>query len=141
MPKSPRPQLPDSAVPYPEVPLAQTGIAGLDEILEGVLPHNRLYLIDGSPGTGKTTLALQFLLTGVAQGERGLYVTLSESREELTEVATSHGWSLDGLEICELPVETAAAEGDEQEPYTIFHPSEVELQHAVDALFAAVERC
>src|SRR5512138_175736 len=77
-------------------PLASTGVAGLDAILGGGLPSSRLYLLDGSPGTGKTTLALQFLLAGVARGESGLYVTLSESREELNEVAVSHGWTLAG---------------------------------------------
>ena len=69
---------------------ARTGIAGLDEILNDGLPANQLYLIDGAPGSGKTTLALQFLLEGVTLGERGLYVTLSESRDELLEVARSH---------------------------------------------------
>src|SRR5688572_31982498 len=81
---------------------AGTGIAGLDEILGGGLPTNHLYLLDGEPGTGKTTLALQFLLEGVSKGEKGLYVTLSESRAELEGVASSHGWSLDGIEIFEL---------------------------------------
>ncbi|MFL5579828.1 MAG: ATPase domain-containing protein [Gemmatimonadaceae bacterium] len=120
------------------VPLARTGIAGLDEILGGGLPAGRLYLLDGSPGTGKTTLALQFLLAGAARGERGLYVTLSESRLELEEVAASHGWTLGGgLDVFELPAEMGA-EGDE--PYTIFRPAEVELQQAMDALFAAVDR-
>lgn len=75
---------------------ARTGIPGLDEILGDGFPANHLYLIDGAPGSGKTTLALQFLLEGVRLGEYGLYVTLSESRDELVEVAGSHGWSLDG---------------------------------------------
>ena len=116
--------------------LARTGIDGLDEILAGGLPHNRLYLVDGAPGTGKTTLALQFLLTGVAAGERGLYVTLSESREELTQVATSHGWSLDAIDVMEMAEtdDASAAEG-----YTLFHPAEVELQETIDRMFAAVE--
>ena len=117
--------------------LASTGIDGLDEILDGGLPHNRLYLIDGSPGTGKTTLALQFLLAGAERGERGLYVTLSESREELVEVARSHGWSLDALDVFEM----AGNEADPgSEGYTIFHPAEVELQETMDSMFAAVER-
>ena len=117
--------------------LAATGVAGLDDVLGGGLPVNRLYLFDGAPGTGKTTIALQFLLEGVKHGERGLYVTLSESREELTEVAASHGWSLDEVEVFDLPAE---AEGGAAEGYTIFHPAEVELQQTIDSMFAAVER-
>ncbi|MEO7805442.1 MAG: ATPase domain-containing protein, partial [Steroidobacteraceae bacterium] len=81
---------------------SKTGIAGLDEILHGGLIARRLYLIDGNPGAGKTTLALQYLLEGVKAGEKCLYVTLSESREELEAGARSHGWSLDGIEIVEL---------------------------------------
>ena len=118
-------------------PVASTGITGLDAILGGGLPSRRLYLIDGSPGTGKTTLALQFLLAGAARGEPGLYVTLSESREELAEVATSHGWSLDGIDVFELPADDASAA---RETYTLFHPAEVELQDVIDRMFAAVER-
>jgi circadian clock protein KaiC len=101
------------------------------------LPARRLYLLDGSPGTGKTTLALQFLLAGAARGETGLYVTLSESREELSEVATSHGWSLDGIDVFELPADDAATA---RETYTLFHPAEVELQDVIDRMFGAVER-
>ena len=79
-----------------------TGIKGLDEVLCGGLPAKRLYLVQGHPGTGKTTLALQFLMAGVAQGERCLYVTLSETEEELQQVAKSHGWSLEGINLYEL---------------------------------------
>src|SRR6476660_8672879 len=104
-------------------PRAATGIAGLDGILAGGLPRNHIYLIDGEPGAGKTTLGLQFLLEGVARGERGLYVTLSESRDELESVAKSHGWSLDGIEIFELASQQAEEVGS---TYTIFHPAEVE---------------
>jgi circadian clock protein KaiC len=118
------------------VPLASTGVVGLDDILGGGLPTSRLYLLDGSPGTGKTTLALQFLLAGAARQESGLYVTLSESREELSQVATSHGWSLEGIDIFELPAEDADLAG---ESYTIFHPAEVELQVVIDRMFKAVE--
>lgn len=118
-------------------PRAATGIRGLDAILHGGFPRDRIYLIDGEPGTGKTTLALQFLLTGRDQGERGLYVTLSETAEELRAVAKAHGWSLDGIEIYEL-----ANSGDDalNEAYTLFHPAEVELQQTVGAVFEAVER-
>jgi circadian clock protein KaiC len=120
-----------------EVPRARTGVSGLDDILRGGLPSNHLYLLDGEPGTGKTTLALQFLLEGVAKGERGLYVTLSESAAELNSVALSHGWDLDGIEIFELSKD---GELDVEEGYTIFHPAEVELQETVDEVLKAVER-
>lgn len=120
-----------------ETPRAKTGVAGLDDILGGGLPTNHLYLIDGEPGTGKTTLGLQFLLEGVAKGERGLYVTLSESAAELRSVASSHGWSLDGIEIFELSKEAAL---DLEQSYTIFHPAEVELQQTMDAVLQVVEK-
>ena len=120
-----------------EIPRARTGVSGLDDILGGGLPTNHLYLIDGDPGTGKTTLGLQFLLEGVAKGERGLYVTLSESAKELRSVAESHGWNLDAVEIFELSKETAL---EMDEGYTIFHPAEVELQQTVDEVLKAVER-
>src|SRR4029079_7368262 len=102
------------------------GVEGLDAILGGGLPANHLYLLDGEPGTGKTTFALQFLLEGVAGGERCLYVTLSESRAELSGVAASHGWSLSGIDIYELTAAAAIADD-----YTLFHPAEVELQETV----------
>src|SRR5215210_4997181 len=76
-----------------------TGVIGLDSILEGGFPANRVYLVEGDPGTGKTTLALQFLMEGARLGESGLYVTLSETKEELEAVAYSHGWKLEGFSI------------------------------------------
>jgi circadian clock protein KaiC len=79
-----------------------TGVEGLDVILAGGFARDRVYLLEGSPGTGKTTFALRFLLAGVERGEKCLYVTLSESAEELTDVVASHGWSLDGIELFEL---------------------------------------
>src|SRR5687767_9498783 len=85
-----------------EAARVSTGSAGLDEILGGGLDANRLYLYEGRPGTGKTTIALQFLLEGVRQGERVLYITLSETQRELNLVASRHGWSLEGLDVFEL---------------------------------------
>jgi circadian clock protein KaiC len=120
--------------PGPQI--AATGIAGLDEILHGGLPCNHIYLIDGSPGTGKTTLALQFLIEGVRKGEQGLYITLSESRAELEGVAASHGWTLEGIEIFELASQGASLADD----YTVFHPAEVELQRTVDAVLEVVKQ-
>src|SRR5437899_8152856 len=79
-----------------------TGIPGLDVLLKGGLPADHIYLVEGNPGTGKTTLALQFLLEGRARGERCLYVTLPETGEELQEIARSHGLSLDGLDVIRL---------------------------------------
>ncbi|HEX4682436.1 MAG TPA: ATPase domain-containing protein, partial [Gemmatimonadaceae bacterium] len=117
--------------------LASTGVAGLDEILDGGLPLHRLYLLDGSPGTGKTTLALQFLLAGVARQERGLYVTLSESRDELSTVAVSHGWTIDDIDVVELSPNTA---GESDEAYTLFEPAEVELQQTMDRVLSSVEQ-
>ena len=116
----------------------KTGIPGLDEVLPGGLPANRLYLVEGMPGTGKTTLALQFLLEGRRSGERGLYVTLSETKEELLQVAESHGWSLDGIDLYELGASQARLEPEQE--YTVFHPEEVELTETAQHVHAEVER-
>ena len=112
------------------------GIVGLDAILDGGLPRNHLYLIDGEPGAGKTTLGLQFLFEGAAKGERGLYVTLSESRSELESVANSHGWNLEGVEIFELASQQAEDLGN---TYTVFYPAEVELQQTMEAVLKVAE--
>src|SRR5436305_11306589 len=101
------------------------GIPGLDNVLCGGLDPNRMYLLEGSPGTGKTTVALQFLLEGARNGEKSLYVTLSESESELRVVAQRHGWSLDRLSIFELIPPEATA--DEDRELTLFHPAELEL--------------
>src|SRR5688572_6830357 len=82
--------------------LCCTGVPGLDDILGGGLPRNHMYLVEGDPGVGKTTLALQFLREGARVGESGLYITLSESKTELEEVARSHGWTLNDFDIFEL---------------------------------------
>jgi circadian clock protein KaiC len=113
-----------------------TGIEGLDYLLDGGLPANRLHLIEGDPGTGKTTLALQFLMEGRALGQTCLYVTLSETATELQGVAKSHGWSLEGLEIFEL----ARPEVQADEQYTLYHPSEIELGEMVKSVLAITDR-
>jgi circadian clock protein KaiC len=115
-----------------------TGIEGLDDILGGGLPRNRLYLLQGDPGVGKTTLALQFLLEGARQQEKGLYITLSETKEELLEVANSHGWSIENLAVMEL----SAIENEllQEAENTLFHPSEVELTRTTKKVLDEVER-
>ena len=115
-----------------------TGVEGLDVILGGGLPRNHIYLLEGNPGTGKTTIALQFLLEGRRLGETGLYITLSETKAELVEVARTHGWTLDGIHIYDLAVPEESALPDDQ--YTLFHPAEVELGETTKAIFAEVER-
>ena len=105
--------------------IAQTGIQGLDDVLMGGLPRNRLYLIRGGAGTGKTTLGLQFLLEGIRQGEPGLYITLSETERELQAVAASHGWSLHGVELIELAQIEDLIKPEAQS--TLLHPADHEL--------------
>jgi circadian clock protein KaiC len=101
---------------------ARSGVAGLDDVLAGGFPRNRIHLVQGDPGVGKTTLALQFLLSGREAGEQGLYLTLSETEEELRDVAESHGWSLNGLHLRELAPTPEAVSSDEN---TLFHPADV----------------
>jgi circadian clock protein KaiC len=113
-------------------------VEGLDHILTGGLPRNRFYLILGHPGVGKTTLSLQFLLAGKCEGERVLYVTLSETKDELIEVARSHGWSLEGIDIVELSAIERMLAGDAES--TLFHPAEVELNETTGVILKEVER-
>ena len=121
----------------PEQERAATGIAGLDDILGGGFPSKHLYLIEGTPGAGKTTLGLQFLRRGVEDGEAALYITLSETALELKTVAASHGWTLDGVEIFELVTEDELSPAAEQ---SILHPSEVELGETTRGVMAVVDR-
>lgn len=130
--------IPDPPDPDKLISRQTTGIDGLDYVLRGGLPSNRLYVIEGDPGSGKTTLALQFLREGVRLGQNVLYVTLSETLEELTDVAKSHGWTLQGIDVLELDSlsDRLAVEAD----YTVFPPSDVELGETVKRIRAEVER-
>jgi circadian clock protein KaiC len=121
--------MPDSHPADPDT-RTLTGVAGLDQLLGGGLPAQRLHLVEGNPGTGKTTLALQFLLEGRRLGESCLYVTLSETAVELRAVAASHGWTLDGIHVFEL----ARSEALAAEQYTLYHPSEIELGEMAKAV-------
>nr|WP_162583555.1 ATPase domain-containing protein [Variovorax sp. PBS-H4] len=114
------------------------GVPGLDDVLGGGLTAHRLYLLEGAPGAGKTTVAIQFLREGVVRGEAVLYVTLSETTQELQGVATSHGWDLSGIEVREMLPAQDALEPDDQ--YTMFHPSEVELGETTLRILADVDK-
>src|ERR671910_3635537 len=118
---------------------AATGVEGLDDILAGGLRRGRVYLIEGSPGTGKTTIATQFLLAGAAAGERGLYITLSETEEELRESAASHGWKFeDGLAIYELVPPESLLDEDQQQ--SLLYSSDLELGETTKRIFEAIEQ-
>ncbi|MGZ9099172.1 MAG: ATPase domain-containing protein [Brevundimonas sp.] len=122
----------------PAAPRVSTGIADLDAVLGGGgLTAGRSYLLEGTPGSGKTTIALQFLLEGARQNEPGLYITLSETAEELREVGASHGWSLDGIELFELVSEEGLDPESEQ---SILDPSEVELGETIAGVIDCVDR-
>jgi len=115
-----------------------TGLKGLDAITGGGLPRNRLFLVQGPPGVGKTTLALQFLQEGARKGEKGLYITLSETKEELESIAASHSWNLDNIALFELSaVEERLRDSTSN---TFFHPSEIELDLTTKALVEEVEK-
>ena len=118
--------------------LLTTGVEGLDHVLCGGLPRRRIYLLRGAPGVGKTTLGLQFLLEGARKGERGLYLTFSETRDELVSVAASHGWSIDGFRV--HPLATPEESFEAQKQTTLFHPAEVELSETADRVLALVDQ-
>jgi circadian clock protein KaiC len=126
-------------VPAPEAPARATcGVPGLDDILHGGFPKDRLYLIQGDPGVGKTTLAMQFLLEGAHLGETGLYITLSETKDEMEVVARSHGWDLGKIHLFELAAVEEKLRGEAES--TFFHPSEVELNRTTQTLLDEIER-
>jgi len=124
--------------PFTHAERVQTGVPGLDDVLGGGLPGGRLYLLHGTPGVGKTTLALQFLLEGVKKREQVLYITLSETREEILQVASSHGWTLDGVALYELSSveQTLRLE----EPNHLYATSDVELEETMRVLLSEVDR-
>jgi circadian clock protein KaiC len=118
---------------------AQTGIAGLDHILAGGLTPGHIYLLEGSPGTGKMTLALQFLLEGARAGEAGLYITLSETEQELRDTAASHGWSIpDAIQVFELVPPESLLDPDHQQ--SLLYSSDLELGETTKSVFEAIDR-
>src|SRR6195952_4851472 len=127
----------DSYIDDEDHPVVSTGNAGLDDILGGGIDPQRMYLYEGQPGSGKTTLALEFLLEGVRRGEPTLYITLSETERELRLVAKRHGWSLEGVTIFELiPPESSL---DPSQELTVLHPAEMELGETTQMIFDRVE--
>ena len=117
--------------------LLSVGVPGLNDVLGGGLEPNRLYLLEGTPGAGKTTIAMQFLLEGARLGESVLYVTLSETEVELRGVAASHGWDVSPIHVREMLPTQDSLQPDEQ--YTMFHPSEVELSETTLRILSDVE--
>jgi circadian clock protein KaiC len=118
--------------------LAASGIQGLDEILRGGFPREDMHLVLGAAGTGKTTVGLEFLLSGADAGESGLYVTLSQTRDRLERIARSHGWSLDAIAVHELLPGTMVESQAERQ--TVLHTAEVELDELTRALRERVEK-
>lgn len=116
----------------------KTGIAGFDTILSGGIPENRLYLLQGEPGTGKTTLAFQYLLEGIKENETCLYISFSETREELENVADSHGWDISKLHMLELGSIEDQLKPESQN--TVFYPSEVEMNQTTSVLYTEVDK-
>ena len=121
------------------LPRASTGVSGLDHVLGTGLARNRLHLLEGSPGTGKTTLALQFLRAGAELGEAGIYISLAETEEELRDGARSHGWTLnEHIEICELVPPESVLDTDQHQ--SLLYSSDLELGETITRIFAAIER-
>jgi circadian clock protein KaiC len=119
--------------------MARTGVPGLDEILNGGLAEGRLFLVEGSPGTGKTTMAMRFLMAGAAQGERTLYITLSETEQELRQSAASYGWIFDdSVKIFELVPPESLLDADQQQ--SLLYSSDLELGETTKLIFDAVEQ-
>jgi circadian clock protein KaiC len=117
---------------------ANFGVGGLDDITVGGLARGRLFLLEGSPGTGKTTIALQFLMAGAAAGEPSLYITLSETEDELRSGATSHGWSLEGIDLFELVPPESLLDDDQQQ--SLLYSSDLELGETTKRIFEAFEK-
>ena len=117
---------------------AATGIAGLDDVLGGGFARDHTYLVEGTPGAGKTTVGLQFLLEGARRGERCLYVTLSETADELRAVAASHGWTLDGVDLFELVAGEDMLDAAQQQ--SLLYSADLELGEATRAILEQVER-
>lgn len=114
-----------------------TGVEGLDEILYGGFPSGQMYLLEGDPGTGKTTLAMQFIISGSRRGEKSLYLTLSESKAGLEDSARSHGWDIKDLPIAEfIPAEASL---NPKQQYSVFHPSEIELSETIQKLTQLID--
>lgn len=117
---------------------AALGVRGLDDITSGGLARGRLYLLEGSPGTGKTTIAMQFLMEGAAKGESALYITLSETEDELRASATSHNWSLEGVDVFELVPPESLLDEDQQQ--SLLYSSDLELGETTKRIFEAFEK-
>lgn len=123
----------------PDARLATTGVSGLDDILCGGLTAGHVFLLEGSPGTGKTTIALRFLIKGAKQGEKGLYITLSETESELRDVSAAHGWEIDdNIEIFELIPPESVLQADHQQ--SLLYSSDLELGEATRSIFEVFER-
>ena len=115
-----------------------TGVPGLDHLLGGGFIREGFYLLQGDPGSGKTTLALQYLFECAKAGERGLYITLTETRNDLERACRSHGWSIERIKVSDLTRSEFNTSGESQ--YVVFHPSEVELGETTRQIIAEVER-